>query len=253
MYRTRTGWVSYFRCDISGNYLYRQIQRERVAEFYFYQRERNDRLKMIFDDNLNVSNNIINCMETENKFIQAKVIEGVCNGICHVIEENNKNLKKFEPKINNCNYNVKDSHFLGMREIGLFWFIFDYLEYEEIKENVSTTCKLFHFSCLKILDKKYIYHICDKFQSDAIIKVAEYDEPDMKFRHDTMMMFNAVLIMILHDYVDQIKTFIEIKGGFVDDYVVDCMDLIARNLFYASNSFFVLATFEGRRLVKQIV
>lgn len=81
--------------------------------------------------------------------------------------------------------------------------IFDYLTFDDIKNNIYKVCKLFHVQSLKVLDKKYMHYFCCKWMIDSLMTLKPASIPDKikYFEKEAHLVLHGLLICLLNDVI----------------------------------------------------
>ena len=125
----------------------------------------------------------------------------------HFQDNRYNNFKKFQSQVkdmksvnddnNKCILNV-------FGETGIFLWIFDYLEFWELKHYVYKTCKLFHVQALPIMDRKYFEWISSEIFKNDVDHILKQVHPDMNARVDVEYIVNGLLMSVLNKLIDKL-------------------------------------------------
>eukprot|EP01084_Bolivina_argentea_P186830 321935_1 len=121
-----------------------------------------------------------------------------------------RDVKPFESKLSlKTNEEVLvDENIININRLSadLFSFLLEYVHYDDIKDNIYTTCRLFHQRSILILNQKYSKYICCDWLIEPIRIMASQTHPEIEYvRKDSLILMNGLLTFMLFQIVDKIN------------------------------------------------
>ena len=161
------------------------------------------------------SDSILNPYGKGNEMTLTAIIDNIDT---HFTKQGRNIFKNFECKIkDDKSINDSDPNILSaIDEIGIYQYIFDFLQYEEIEESVHKTCKLFHKLSCRTLNKRYYEWICNGWLERGIFNILKEVQPELKISKRTFVTLSGLLTSFLNEFIDAMKS-TKKDDGYLDN------------------------------------